>query len=251
MRLWKANSSWINPRMVPGLCLWLDAQDPSANGTQPSNGTSMAYWTDKSGQANDAAQAVSLLQPVYTDSAFVNGTTRNGLLFTSASAQLMSISTFNGYPSGSQGRTIFIIASTADSTVSQNYYNYGNTVFNQCFGLFNGGTGTSHLAVDTFGGAFEGTPTTVTDNTTCIFEVNYPSGANVDAATMYVNTVLQTNSALARVPNTVNVINFVGAQVNGSSFMNGYIGEIIIYNNAISTENQTMVRQYLLNKYGL
>lgn len=54
------------PLTIPGLLLWLDANDPSADGTQPSNGTSISSWKDKSGNGNHAFQGTMANQPIFS-----------------------------------------------------------------------------------------------------------------------------------------------------------------------------------------
>ncbi len=53
------------PSGISGLSMWLDADDPNADGTQPLDGTSISTWTDKSVNGNDISQASSSRQPLY------------------------------------------------------------------------------------------------------------------------------------------------------------------------------------------
>jgi len=49
------SNSVFSPTNFSSLQLWLDAQDPNANGSVPSNGTAFTTWLDKSGKNNNAA----------------------------------------------------------------------------------------------------------------------------------------------------------------------------------------------------
>ena len=55
---------------VPGCVLYLDARDPSNNGTQPSNNASIAEWYDKSGNGNNLSHATGAKQPTFISSHF-------------------------------------------------------------------------------------------------------------------------------------------------------------------------------------
>jgi hypothetical protein len=46
------SNSVFSPTNFSSLQLWLDAQDPNANGSVPSNGTAFTTWLDKSGKNN-------------------------------------------------------------------------------------------------------------------------------------------------------------------------------------------------------
>jgi hypothetical protein len=52
----------INPETIPGLLMWLDAQDSA---TVISEGEHVAFWLDKSGQGNSAVQVDRSKRPVY------------------------------------------------------------------------------------------------------------------------------------------------------------------------------------------
>lgn len=53
------------PLTVPGLSLWLDANDPAGNNTQPTNNSALATWVDKSGNKNTAANGNGSQQPLF------------------------------------------------------------------------------------------------------------------------------------------------------------------------------------------
>ena len=60
-----ANAEILTPGDIPGLRVWLDAQDPSGDGLLPADGTPLGVWVDKSGLGNHATQAVASRQPLF------------------------------------------------------------------------------------------------------------------------------------------------------------------------------------------
>lgn len=62
-----------DPRLIPGLALWLDASDPrTINAGAPADGDPVSAWRDKSGAGHDAAQATAINQPAFK-TAILNG----------------------------------------------------------------------------------------------------------------------------------------------------------------------------------
>ncbi len=59
----------FNPAALPGLSIWLDAQD---YGSLTFNSTTISGWADRSGKGNHAAQATAIAQPLYVASG-ING----------------------------------------------------------------------------------------------------------------------------------------------------------------------------------
>src|SRR5204863_7884544 len=111
-----ANSQYFNPRHIGGLVLWLDGADPSANGVLPSNGTGLQTWVDKSTQGNDFSQATSALRPTFQ----TNIINSRPAILTNGSTQYMSCSTSNGFPTGGNGRAMFVVCRTGAITGTNN-----------------------------------------------------------------------------------------------------------------------------------
>ena len=67
---------------------------------------------------------------------------------------------------------------------------------------------------------------------------------------MYINGLLKSSDTPSgRVSTVIN--NAVGVTNNYSEFMNGYIGEIIIFNRSLTDTQRTDVESYLKNKWGI
>jgi hypothetical protein len=60
------------PTALSGLRLWVDATDINGNGTNPSNGSTISQWTDKSGVGNHLT-ASGAFQPSYETAGFGAG----------------------------------------------------------------------------------------------------------------------------------------------------------------------------------
>lgn len=246
---YSAETQVFNPKMVPSLVLWLDGQDPSANGVVPSNATQIATWVDKSNIGNNATQGTAGQRPTYSTGALVNGVTRNALQFTRASSQHMQLTT-TSFPTGSGARTEFIVFTTADNLAYEPLLALGTLAGNEIWVMVSGGT--SQFTVDGDGSNAVATTTSVVNNTTYLFETNYAAGANISATTIFINGVSQAITSAPGVMNTVYGGAFLGSQSNGTSpYLSGLIGEVIMYNSALSVANQTLVRTYLRNKYGV
>lgn len=55
---------------TPGCLVYFDARDPANNGIQPSNGTALSTWTDKSGNGNNFTQTTVSEYPTFTTNVF-------------------------------------------------------------------------------------------------------------------------------------------------------------------------------------
>jgi len=104
-------SQYFNPRHLPSLACWYDASDVNANSSNPSDGTALSSWKDKSRNANNASQGTGASQPLFKTN-IANGLP--GILF-DGSNDFMS-----GATSGTMGITsspyeIYVVASSSSS----------------------------------------------------------------------------------------------------------------------------------------
>jgi hypothetical protein len=98
------------------LSLWLDGDDPYANGYKPARNTAISSWKDKSGNNRHATQAVAANRPVYdTLIAYQMGYDRvpatvSGIKFTQASSHHFTLASFgNIIPTGNANYTVFAV----------------------------------------------------------------------------------------------------------------------------------------------
>lgn len=248
---YSGDSQTFTPKMVPGLVLWLDAQDPSANGVLPANAAQIATWVDKSNRGNNATQGTSGQQPTYSIGSLVNGVTKNAVQFTRASSQRMGVAR-NSFPTGSGARTQFIVFTTTDTAAYEPLLALGNFGGSAGWIMVVGGNHVNTFYVDGVGVDVVANTTTAVANTTYLFEVNYPAGGGFNSSTIFINGVSQSISGSASVANTTYGGSMIGSQEDGTTpYLSGVLGEVIMYNVALTTPNQTAVRTYLRNKYGI
>ena len=82
------NAHAHSPLSIGGCVLWLEGNDPSGNGTQPANATSISNWTDKSKAGWFAfSQGTLANRPLYNSTAR-NG--RGGVAFTGTSTHYLT-----------------------------------------------------------------------------------------------------------------------------------------------------------------
>jgi hypothetical protein len=237
-----SKSVWgFDPRSVPGCQLWLDGSDVSVlfsdvAGTSAitTNGQTIRCWKDKSGRGCNATQAGNA--PIWNSSNCVN--------FTQTLGQSMNLP--NGtlpFASGTNAYSIFAVA------------NLSNTSGGLKTIIGNGSAGTNSFNAlqiqaqsianlwynnDVAGGS-------LTANTFFIANIAF------DGSTRYIyqtgTSVNTTASSGWAAPNTNNVIGVEPA--TGNWYYDGNIGEIIVFNTALTTSQRQQVEGYLAHKWGL
>lgn len=238
-------TSWLTStgsQPQPGMLVWLDGQDPSANGILPSNGSSVATWFDKSGNANNAGNGTSpifssaggfggLPSLDFTGSAYYHSTMAVPLLSSSLTYFVVAQSTttvtgttsLEGIPTGANNDNVnstqLIASYQPNSTTIQPFA--GGSLSSATVS----GPGTGYVFASLFDGVHQ---------------------------TSYSNNVAGTPVAFTT---TINwqVMN-VGTRWNSGAAntqYKGYIAEIIVYNSALSTTQISAVNNYLFNKWNI
>lgn len=208
----------------PGYLAWWNSDTLTG-----SNGSKVASWVDSSSNAINLTQNFSGAQPVLEVS-MKNG--RNCLLFNGSSSYMTENTTGNV----SQPLEIFTVALPA--TTSFNGMVNGNSagspfgygIFNGAYGLLAGdglGGGTAAANWSVLTGVYNGSTSTAYVNGNQVITPAYAGGETMGGFCL-------------------------GAMFNGSPeyFWNGYIGDVIIYTNILSTANQQAVEAGLRAKYG-
>jgi hypothetical protein len=239
----------FQPSQVSGCRLWLDGSNPlwAKDNTRPSNGTALSAWTDQSGQGNNAAQGTGANQPVFNTSGI------NGMqTVTSTAAKGMPFGT-TGFPSGSGARTVFVILKTSNGATFQYLFGYGTVAAAQYFAPYIGTlSGGFSFGIDIAGRHTFGN-TVISSGTPYCAIATYTS-STINTTAMIVNGTAQTNtSGSDGTPNTVlgGFANALTCETVGANGFIGEIGEILIYNKALSTTEASLVRTYLSNKWRL
>lgn len=222
----------FSPLSINGLQLWLDASQVSG-----ADGDPVTTWGDLSGNGRNATQSTTAAKPTLK-TAVQNG--RSALLFdgtddsiataaavfTGAAARTVvaiyrdtkggaHVSPICGQSTGSSGSTWFVLQSRNSGAVGDPYLaGFANDLTGPAV------DGLWKVAVVTYDGA---TATT------------YKNGAQANTG--------------AKTYNTVNQPFAIGA--DASSFLGGYVGEIAVYNTALSAADRQRIERYLGAKWGI
>ena len=235
-----------SPTQIAGLQLWLDAADGSTLFDATNGGSLVAVdgtvrrWQDKSGNQRHCTEFGSGPQ---RKAAQING--RDVVRFNGTNAQLSGTST----PGAGNQRTTFVVA-TSNTSIGE---------ILQIGAHRNGGAGFLHRASTGSGNTIIGGDL-YTNNLTI-------SGRELPVTSAFVGCIVQEsrssfqyfhNAASYPVTGTLNSFSmnegyFIGALRGTFSFrfFDGDIGEIIIYDSALSGTNRAAVEAYLISKWGV
>jgi len=245
----KASVAPFSPQAIAGLALWLDAADASSITL---NGNGVSAWGDKSENGLSVIQPTALYQPQYT--ATIGG--KPALLFGGAASPA-----FLGCEGGSfANETFFMVA--ARNNGSQEAYaalfayrqsanTYLSSDADSEFVLNRGTVSDDALGFD----PITSTPTLYTNG------VNIPAGSVDGIATE--NSYSSSPFAVADAQSLLTI--YSGTSIAGAKpFIIGAdayepasrtyratVGEILIYQNALSEAERQSVEAYLMSKWGI
>ena len=239
------NIEYFNPLQIGGLKLWLDATDPAANGTQPSNASAISSWVDKSGSGNTVTQGTGASQPTYRTNV-LNGKpvvrfdgTNDLMQKTSATALAnTNLIYFAGIlnDNGSGRGTIF------------DYSN--NTITNTGINLLLEAGGGIHYQAGFFDGVLDIAMSTTITLPTSIVGYVYNDGTN---AFIFINGVQVATVAAGNIVNTGTRTYTIGSLFGALAtyFLNGDMGEILAYNSSQTAAIRLLINRSLGNKWGI
>jgi hypothetical protein len=238
----------FNPPSVTGLQLWLDSSDASTLFDATTGGSlvaadgSVARWQDKSGNGRHFTNDSS--PPTLQTSG------QNGLpvvAFDSALSQYLSCATLA--VTGSSNRTVFVAGRATGTTSTSFYFALSDNVTDagSAWGIAN------ELSIRHSGGRFS----VFGSGQSSVFNVvtAMQSGTTSSDTSMWRNSVSLTASSR----NNPGAINTTGtamtiAATNGTTatgITTCAIGEIIVYNSALSDANRSAVESYLISKWNI
>jgi len=217
----------ILPTMVPGCALWLDAADAS---TVILSGSKVIQWNDKSGYGNNLSTISGT--PTYNSV--------NGLLLTPTNTGILQSCNYFNITSNT---TAFMITRLASVPTNFSY----SIVFTD----IDSGGGPQNIGDYSIRFTTNGTLIGISGNAQDFGKMNY-----------YVNGTFNPNfTSNVYLSNTI----IDAANINGSygntriqlssafysRYMNGYISEVIVYSNALTTNQRQQIEGYLAWKWGL
>ena len=241
---YEKNSPQFDPRIFPGCILWLDGADPLATGTPPTSGTNITTWYDKSYSSNNFTVTPSGTTPAQ---AFLDGSYPTVSWTSNYTNGMVSASSVTL----SANSSIFVVWKSTNATLLHDLLQLGSNTTTD-FGLRVNWTGqaaaTPNFTVTNSNDAFYNNVT----NSSTVFYLNGTSRVNntysVLSSYNVANGYLNTASTAFTTPTNI-VIGYTTA-FTGRNY-SGYIGEIILYQTAITETQRQQVEAYLANKWGI
>ena len=233
------------PTKIGGCVLWLDGDDPSSI---VHSGNAVSSWNDKSNNGNNATQSTASKKPTYSSSELGG---KGGLVFDSSASQTLNAGDSSSIDvTGSI--TIFVVqrlagdapaatfvpvhkdvqfsiraVTTATTPVIQwadsTQWSYAN------FGSYNAAVGASHPSI--IACKRDGGTSTVS---------GFINGARSYNKTFGSGGITATANNL-----------YIGSYADNSSFYDGCISEVIIYNRSLSDSERQQVEFYLSKKWDI
>ena len=232
--------NYLMAKWGTGRNFWIDASDA----TTVTRGTNVLTWRDKSGNGNNAT---AVGKPVITANA-INGTQAmyladapyflGSVSITTTTFTCFTVATTNLTLPNARGRDQRLVSLENGGNVD-----YGRT--DGAIALFNQGT-TSTIATYRVSGPLAGNAMTTG---TPFLAVSQYTGTN---AYLWYNGTAGTSTGGAS-SGTFAITKYgIGNQANPSGeTWNGYVGEVIIYNAALTDTQRQQIQTYLGNKWGL
>jgi len=231
------NSTIFTPKSVPGCLLWLDAADRSA--ITFSSGPTVSLWKDKSGNGNDGTPntgvswdangfGTGLPAMTFTNSQWFQGN------ISITSNQYTAFCVFNMNSGSSSYARVLSLAATGQYDFNNNAYICIPRLGGNILSNYRSGTYPAiNIALDS-----NEMITSWVDGSS-----SYLSQYGGDAAT----TGSSGNFAVSQ----YSIGSEVYAAGDTSSYLYGYVAEVIIYNTALTTPQRQQVEGYLAWKWGL
>lgn len=228
----------VDPSTIAGLALWLKADAGTSTTT---DGVAVSLWADQSGNARDAAQATGGNQPLYKAAIF-NG---KPVIRFDGTDDFMATAAYalNG-GSTPTGITIFGAASltaVGSFPMLAAWHNATNEL--RC----NAGTGKPEfLAVGSSPGV--GTATAINGTGAHVLTGRFSDANNLTEC--FVDGASVASGAQAGALVTAANASTVGARTAAADPWNGDVGEVLIYNGALSDTDRVSVEAYLKARWG-
>ena len=248
------------PTDIAGLQVWLDGSDPN-NGTLPVNGSTIGTWVDKTGNLRSATPVNSANKAVYRSAGTIGGikntlgtmyfnNTPYKIPYTGISPTYTIFSVFRA----ERGLLTSGLSMTPVTTNSSCYILSGGQECCLYFGMMYDQFLTAvGVPPSTWYGMAVNTPATFIRSQWVIATMQY--SAATKTTTTFLNGITMTPKGPdATAQNNGNAWNdfFIGQSATSADYrLQGYIGEILIYNSVLSTVDRKKVESYLSLKYGL
>lgn len=247
----------VAPNQIPDLNLWYDASVTNAAYMQtsssiaPTNGQAIKSWLSKTGVGRNADQATPNRQPIWR----ANQQNGLGALQFDGVNDVLTLNPLQSWALSLPGQTTYTVIKLAGQAdlMSVHATNTSGYKFNLSGNYWavetGGGVAVSDALNDTsnyhyLGMIFDGSQTNANTTTQNNARVKFRYDGIQRALTFSANA----NTSTSASANTLNV----GADASGSSnFLNGYIGEMMIWTRTLSATEISQVEAYLKSKWNI
>lgn len=241
-----SGSAKFYPTQIPGMTFWIDANDPNGTGFRNANSASMSTFVDKSPFQGNLTQATGSKQPVYMTNqlnslpivAFTGANFGTESEMTTANA-----SPFTNFGNGTV--SIFVVGSVnaaGSSILVSNTYSTSNQVY------FNPNSSTAGNPLSwRFGNQSSGGELDISPGSS--FNTYYVWNLIVNTSTP--TMAVYQNGTLIGSQSTASSFNPSGLFLHFGSLQSFNIAEVIFYNQIPTTNQTSMITNYLRNKWGI
>lgn len=250
----------VAPNQIPNLNLWYDASVSTTSrmltsgGTAPTNNSAVKSWIDLQGNGRNTDQASSSRQPLW-QSNIQNGLGALKFDGTNDTMTLNPIAWALSLP-GQTTYTVVKLNAQADqmhvhATNTGGFtFNLSGTSPNFYWAVETGGaiavsgqvSNTSNFAY--LGMVFDGTQTNANITTQNNLRVQFRYNGVQQALTFSTNANATTSAS-------ANTLNVGSDDAGNANFLNGYIGEMMIWTRTLTPTEISQVETYLSNKWGI
>lgn len=236
----------FSPLNLPGLALWLDASDTASmfdattGGSVVTNGGAVARWQDKSGNGRNATQGTANNRPTF------NTNKQNGLPSLTFDGTNDSLATASF--AHSQPLTVFVLQRLTSTTTQPFYSRIIEHGDNNGFAIICADSGVPNRAVSVqyASSSFTRGPAPVTSPTLLEMYVDSSATRNVY---LNINGVDQIATTRTGTPTTTGVLTISNYTGGGNYYMPQEMYEIVYYNRFLSSNERTLIRNYLNRKW--
>lgn len=238
----------FDPRHVPGLALWLRGDwSPFTLNT-----LNVAQWNDISGNGNHAVQSTEVNQPDYTASASHG---RPSVTFDDANSDSLVVSDASGIQNIFAGGGYLIAALLSDNSGGGTFGRVLQKGASDSISMNNGEEIAMRKAFSTNDGIWSSGASSFTFGAWHILEVSYDSDdvANDPSFTIdgAVASVSETSTPVGSATTDVGSDLVIGNRSAGNRGWDGQKSEIALFSETPSTANQSRLRTYMANLYGV
>jgi hypothetical protein len=226
------------PQRASNLLLWLrgDAGVVSSSGN-------VSQWTDQSQNGNNASQTTGSNQPTVVTNAL------NGLGTISFNGTNQWLSLASGFANFTQGASIFVVTKPTSITTGVRFLDFGNGQTNNNISFRE--QASTGFSLYSYNGATASNVTSSTGLGTGSYQLLEAIHSGAGNATLYSNGAQTAQGNLSNINNVARTGNFIGKDFNTTTFLNGQIAEILVYNSALTNGDKAAIESYFKSKYNV